>query len=246
MMKHIELDNQKGKTLRGYLHWPSNFNGKIVLMYHGFTGNKTEHGGIFRDISRSIEKEGLASLRMDFSGNGESDGSFRDFTFTSLVDEANLLVDYVKSLEGVKEVYLLGFSMGGALAAMIAGKRKDDFSKLVLISPAALIIETIKSRYEITSKLANGDADLGNYPLSLAMYESLAKYDILEGIENFDKPVLLIHGMKDLAVSYERSLEYEKKYANATLHLIEKAGHGYDRSEQKNELINETVAFLKG
>ena len=47
MVKHIELINKQGMTLRGYLDYPDNFNGEIVVMYHGFTGNKTEHAKHF-------------------------------------------------------------------------------------------------------------------------------------------------------------------------------------------------------
>lgn len=246
MIKHIEILNHENKVLRGYLHMPNNHNGDLVLMFHGFTGNKTEHGGHFRDLSRLLEKNNIASLRMDFSGNGESDGSFNDFTFETMVMEANILLDYCLNLKEVKSIVLLGFSMGGALAAMVAGSRSKDIDKLILWSPAANIIEMIKRRYEMSDKLPNKDADFGNYPLSLKMYESLDKYNVLEGIGNFDKEVLIIHGKKDMAVNYEVSLEYEKKYKNASLHIIDSAGHGYDRSVEKEDLLNKTLQFVRG
>ena len=225
---------------------PNDHNGELVLMFHGFTGNKTEHGGHFRDFSRLLEKNNIASLRMDFSGNGESDGSFNDFTFDTMVMEANILLDYCLDIKGVKSIVLLGFSMGGSLAAMVAGRRSEDINKLILWSPAAGIVEMIKKRYEMSDKLPNNDADFGNYPLSLKMYKSLEKYNVLESVENFDKDVLIIHGKKDLAVSYEVSLEYEKKYKKAFLHIIDSAGHGYDRSVEKEELLNKSIQFVRG
>lgn len=225
---------------------PDIFNGKILLMFHGFTGNKTEHGGIFRDFSRLLELNNVASLRMDFSGNGESDGDFTDFTFTTMVNEAYLLLDYVKKIKDVKEIILLGFSMGGALASYIAGQRSKDIDKLILWSPAANIINLIKTRYEISNKFPNGNTDTGSFSLSKKMYESLDNYNVLDGVENFEKPVLIIHGKKDLAVNYQISIDYEKKYKNATLHIIETAGHGYDRSAEKEELLNKSAMFLRG
>lgn len=245
-MKHLEIKTNSSKTLRGYLHLPSNFNGKLVLMYHGFTGNKTEHGGHFRDLSRYLEIEGIASLRMDFSGNGESDGSFRDFTFDTMVSEANILLDYAIGIKGVKELILLGYSMGGALAGYIAGLRSADIDKLVLWSPAAKIAKIVRLRYEQTVKLANLDADYGNYPLSLAMYESAKKYDFLEGVSNFKKPVLIIQGGKDAVVSKEIAEEYNKLYENSELVIIDSAAHGYDRSNEKTELLFETHKFIRG
>lgn len=246
MIKHTELENHEGKTLRGYLHLPNEFNGTIVVMFHGFTGNKTEHGGHFRDFSRLLEENSIASLRMDFSGNGESDGSFNDFTFDTMTTEASLLIDYAKSIAGVKNVVLLGFSMGGALAAWLAPRRSEDIDKLILWSPAANILSMIKTRYETADKLPNGDADFGNYPLSTAMYKSLAKYNMLENVDKFSKPVMIIHGKKDMAVNYEVSLNYEKLYNDVRLHIIESAGHGYDRSREKEELLEKSLNFVRG
>ena len=41
MIKHVELTNRNGKVLRGYMDMPENFNGELIIFYHGFTGNKT-------------------------------------------------------------------------------------------------------------------------------------------------------------------------------------------------------------
>ena len=101
MVKHVELINQEGKILRGYLTLPKEWNNRIVIMFHGFTGNKTEHAGHFRNFSRVLNDEGIASLRLDFTGNGESDGDFSDFTFNILMSDANLILDYAKSIDGV-------------------------------------------------------------------------------------------------------------------------------------------------
>ena len=87
MIKNIEITNKEGKTLRGFLTMPENFSGDLVVMYHGFTGNKTEPAGHFRSLSRLLLVENMGSIRMDFSGNGESDGEFKDFTFDTLIAE---------------------------------------------------------------------------------------------------------------------------------------------------------------
>ena len=52
MMKHVEIVNKDGKVLRGYYSDPENFNGDVVVCFHGFTGNKTEHACHFRNIAR--------------------------------------------------------------------------------------------------------------------------------------------------------------------------------------------------
>ena len=61
MLKAIEIDNIKGFKLRGFLHLPEGAK-ELVVMLHGFTGNKTEHGGHFRNLSRRLEKINVASI----------------------------------------------------------------------------------------------------------------------------------------------------------------------------------------
>lgn len=245
MIKHIEVTNRFGETLRGYLTIPENFSGLLVLMYHGFTGNKTEHGGLFRDFSRLLEINQIASLRMDFSGNGESDGSFPDFTFDSLFEEAYLLLNVAKRINGVKKVSLLGFSMGGAVASIISSKHGDEINSLLLWSPAGNIIEKIRSLFENSPKLENGNANIPNFELSKAMYESLQKYKTYDNLALFQKEVFIVHGKKDIAVNIEYGIKYQTAFPNAKIHIIESAGHGYDRKEEKEELFNKSLDFLK-
>ena len=214
-------------------------------MYHGFTGNKTEHAGHFRNLSRLLAAEKIASLRMDFSGNGESDGEFSDFTFDTLIAEANLMLDYAKTISDVKRVMLLGFSMGGAVAAMVAAKRYQEIDKMVLWSPAGNILEKIKKAFESGIKLENGNVMMGTFELSKAMVESVNRYDVYQGIENFKKPVLIIHGRKDLAVNYLISAIYSVRFFNSHLFYLNEAGHGYDSLTDREELYQRTLEFLK-
>ena len=245
MLKDIEITNKEGRILRGYLTLPEEFNGDLVLMYHGFTGNKTEHAGHFRNLSRLLAAEKIASLRMDFSGNGESDGEFSDFTFDTLIAEANLMLDYAKTISDVKRVMLLGFSMGGAVAAIVAAKRYQEIDKMVLWSPAGNILEKIKKAFESGIKLENGNVMMGTFELSKAMVESVNRYDVYQGIENFKKPVLIIHGRKDLAVNYLISAIYSVRFFNSHLFYLNEAGHGYDSLADRKELYQRTLEFLK-
>lgn len=245
MIKHIEIVNKFDKILRGYLTIPSNFNGKLVIMYHGFTGNKTEHAGHFRNFSRILESKNIASLRLDFSGNGESDGEFKDFTFDTLMDEANLILDFAWKVEGVSEVCLLGFSMGGAVASLIAGARPNEVNKLLLWSPAGNIIEIIKRYFERGIKLENGNTLHGDFEISKEMISSLDKYDTFKGLNNYKNPVMIIHGSKDLAVNPLFSMRYAVSFDNSNVFKVEGAGHGYDSLEFKNILYSKSLGFLK-
>lgn len=245
MVKHIELVNKDGKTLRGYLDLPSNFNGELVVFYHGYTGNKSEHANHFRNFSRILSKNGFASLRMDFSGNGESDGEFYEFTMDTLMSDAKIMYEFAKKYEGVKKVDLLGFSMGGGVATMMSSIYGNEINKLVLWSAAGTICEHIRISFENGIKLDNGNVIIaGNFELSKEMFDSTYKYDPFKGIEKYTNPVILIHGRNDLAVDYLTSMHYSVTYPNALVHIIDGAGHGYDKLAEGKELYQKSLEFL--
>lgn len=246
MIKHVEIVNKSGKVLRGYLDEPLDFNGDLVVMFHGFTGNKTEHAGHFRNLSRILSKNSIGSLRMDFSGNGESDGEFYEFTFDTMMEEADLIIDYAKALENVKRIILLGFSMGGAVAGMMVARRPNDIYKLVLWSAAGDMLEKIRTRYENNEKNENENVVIApSFEMSKAMYESINKYDTFKGIENFKGQVLIIHGKNDLSVNYLFSARYAVSFYNSHLYFINGAGHGYDKPAERDELYKHTLDFIK-
>lgn len=244
MIKHIEIVNEWGKTLRGYLDMPDNFKGELVVMFHGFTGNKSEHANHFHNFSKILSTNGFASLRMDFSGNGESDGEFSEFTMDTMMSEAKQIVEYAFAVSKVKKVVLLGFSMGGAVAGMLSGFYGNRISKVVLWSAAANICEKIRQCFDNGEKLENGNSLHGYFELSKEMYDSTFKYDTYKDISNFTNPVLIIHGRADKAVEYLYSMKYSVSYYNSVAHIIDGCGHGYDKVSERDELYKKSIDFL--
>jgi len=244
MLQHIELKNEDGKILRGYFHKPENFTGEINVMFHGFTGNKTEHACHFRNFSRMLEKEGIGALRLDFSGNGESDGIFLDFTFDTMVKEARMIIEYALNELKATKLNIQGFSMGGAIAGMMAKEYVEKVNKVLLWSPCAGIKNTIKRRYEMHPIDENGNSINGVFSMSKEMYESVEKYDVLEGLSVVKQEVFIVQGTKDQAVHFETPLKYKALFDNCDIHYVEGAGHGYDLLSEMNELYEVSLKFI--
>lgn len=240
-IKEVEFKNVKGYTLRGYLNFPKGAD-EIVVFFHGFTGNKTEHAGHFRSLSRILADNGIASLRMDYHGNGESDGEFSDFIFEDGLDDCYRMLDYARKLDGIKNVSILGFSMGGAIASLVCD---NTIHKLVLWSAAGHMKEHAIRDFETWHKLPNGNVFYAGFELSKEFVESIKKFDMYSNTSNYDGEVLICQGSKDLSVDPEDALRYHKEYRNSKLVMIEGAGHGYDGKEQMTQLYDETLKFLK-
>lgn len=242
MIKHVELINKEHKILRGYLDCPEGAT-TLVVMFHGYTGNKTEHNGYFRTLSRNLSAIGIASLRMDYSCNGESDGEFVEFSYLEAIADAKLMIDFGASVPGINHLAILGYSMGGAIAALVCDYRPID--ALLLWSPAGSLYEKLKERFDASPKTTAGTVYSAAFELSSRLVDSMAGIDPYQACKSFTKPVLVIHGRNDKTVPHLTGLTYAVKFPNSRCHIVDGAGHGYDEETSKNDLFTKTLAFFK-
>ncbi len=254
MQKAVEL-HKNGMTLRGMLHKPDGISRKVpmALIFHGFTGNKMEPHFIFVKLSRKLEQVGIASLRFDFLGSGESDGEFKDMTLSGELDDAEAILNYAKTLEFVDKdkIFVVGLSMGGAVASMLAGRHAQDVAALCLWAPAGNMGELIQAGInQMQAAGINASSmehfDFGGNLVGKAFVEDVLSLDIYKIAAPYDKRVLILHGDKDATVPISASYRYLEVYGDrAKLHVIEGADHTFNKWEWEQEVIEKTVEFLK-
>ncbi|HHV98270.1 MAG TPA: alpha/beta hydrolase [Clostridiaceae bacterium] len=252
MQKAVEIQS-RGLTLRGMLHVPECCGTKvpIVLIFHGFTGNKMEQHFIFVKLSRLLEKNGIASLRFDFGGSGESDGDFIDMTLSGELQDAKNILDYAKTLDfvDVSRIGIVGLSMGGAVGGMLAGERKEDIRTVCLWAPAGNMREKVLSQYcepNISMLEKYGYVDLGGLLLGKNFVEDIKTIDIVGKSAAYDKNVLILHGDKDASVPVETSDRYLEVFGErCLLHIVKDADHTFNNRHWEEEVLEHTVAYLK-
>ncbi len=233
-----------GYTLRGLFSKPENEFRGIVVMFHGFTGHKNEHGYLFKQLTKTLVDDNYATLRYDFRGNGESDGEFTDYTFLSEIDDGIEIVKEAYILNGKKPIILLGFSMGGAIASRVSLQLEELIEKLILISPAGNMPEIINSRFATRQIDNNGNIDMGGYYMNIAIKKELENYDMYKDIELFTKPVLIFQGKADTSVPPSYSKKYHDLYKVSQYYLIEGAEHGYAKVEYRKIINKKILEFL--
>lgn len=250
MQTAVEIKSQ-GLTLRGMLHKPDTIMGKcpMVCVFHGFTGNKMEPHFIFVKLSRQLEKLGIASVRFDFSCSGESDGDFINMTITrELVDAKNILA-YARSLDFVdsENIGIVGLSMGGVVASLLARDCQEMIQTLCLWAPASNMRQVTQSGegQDAIAVQRNGYASIGGLPVGVPFLEELLTLDLLFELGAFDKNVLILHGDQDITVPLEASDPYLKLYGNKAKRIIIKnADHTFNHVDWEKEVISETLAHL--
>lgn len=218
----------------------------VVILMHGFMGNKD--GMLEKLTSDNLAQNGIATVKFDFNGHGESEGEFSGMTVPNEIEDAKLVYEYVKSLPFAGDIALTGHSQGGVVASMTAGDLGADAVKcVVLLAPAAVLRDdairgsTMGARYnpldppELIPLF--GDLKLGGEyvrtAFSLPIYETARKYT---------GPACIIHGTGDQVVPYTYGERYHYIWPGSELHILHAADHGFSRNMQ--EVVDHIVNFL--
>jgi alpha-beta hydrolase superfamily lysophospholipase len=162
---------------------------------------------------------GLACLRFDYSGHGQSEGRFEDGTVGRWLEEAEAAF---RQLTQGPQV-LVGSSMGGYIALLLLrrllAEAPEEAARIVgvaLIAPAWDMTELMwrslptSARADIEQKgvfLRPSRYGDGPYPITRALIEDGRRH--LIGAAPFDpgRPVHILHGLQDPDVPWEHSLD---------------------------------------
>ena len=106
----------------------------LAVLCHGFTGNR-DGDGHFAPLADNLAAQGIATVRLDFPGCGDSDEPFTAYTLTNMEDDVESVIAYMQAAYGTGKTALVGHSMGGRLASLYP-QAKGGIAALVLWSPA--------------------------------------------------------------------------------------------------------------
>ena len=210
----------------------------MVIFCHGFSG--TKDGPMFELIADTLQAHGIASIRFDFNGHGESEGEFKDMTVPNEIEDAKKVVEYVSDLRYVSSLAIVGHSQGGVVAAMTAGQLsealgKSPFKAVALMAPAAVLRDdairgsTMGKQYDpfdpgeyvdLWGSLKLG-AKYIRTAFSLPIYETAAKYQ---------GEALIIHGNADRVVPYTYGERFHQIWPKSELVIQEYFDHGFSQN----------------
>ncbi|KAG8367228.1 hypothetical protein BUALT_Bualt16G0050800 [Buddleja alternifolia] len=120
MQHKIMIEKKDGEILVGMLH-ETGSNG-IVIACHGFLCTKDQP--IIVNLAMALENEGISVFRFDFTGNGESDGSFQYGNYYKEVEDIRAVIKYFSGVNR-KIISILGHSKGANVVLLYASKYHD-------------------------------------------------------------------------------------------------------------------------
>ncbi|MFQ5620510.1 MAG: alpha/beta hydrolase family protein [Candidatus Nanoarchaeia archaeon] len=186
MEEKITFTNIQGEALDGRIHIPKEPTTKAAIVCHGFSGSKDLIW--LHKICDTLEEKGIAALRFDFSGHGESGGKFPDWTIGKGKEDVQVALELMKE-RGYKDFALVGHSAGGAVCLLSTPNHLEIKCLVSIASPAKA------DREENEEFLRQTYKRLGT-PEGKLIGE-LPTLEILEIAEKIDIPTLIIHGTED-------------------------------------------------
>ncbi len=238
--------NSKGEKLCAVLSDPSgDFGRPIIVLCHGFNSSKEARSIV--TLEKTLNAKNISTFRIDFFGQGESDGNFEDITASEAVDDVVRAVNFLKS-KGYKRVGLVGSSFGG-LACLIAAAKSHEIYVLALRSPVA--------DYEEVEFLQRGEdgmlkwkhekiASKENRPVKYAFIEDAKRNNGLAFAPKIFVPTLIVHGDADRIVPIGQSKKLASLIPGCRLEIIPGADHRYTDPEHFNKMIGLITEFIAG
>ena len=243
MRRPIVFTN-KGQQILGVLHCqPQAQRLPAVLILHGFTGTKVESHRIFVKLAELLAQRSMVALRIDFRGSGDSEGDFSQMTLEGEISDAEAAIDYMQTLPEVDpgRIAILGLSMGGAVAASLAGRDSRpvacalwsavaDFSRTFFAEAASRVLE----RGEETMNFG------GNVVSREFLLQCRRAQPHLE-LAKRKLPVLIVHGAADQTVPRSQAELFrasaQKAGGPVEFHIIPEADHTYTRRDWEEKVL---------
>ncbi len=193
--------------LAGVLHSPREETSTCVITCHGLYSSKDSEKYV--GIARRFCREGLATLRFDFRGCGESVGRFAETSLTGRTEDLEDALDFVQQ-QGYEGVGVMGSSLGGTVAVLTAAKDMRVEALVTWATPCHL------------DELFRGEGIKGLEKLR----QDAGKHNVVKAVKEVHCPVLIVHGSLDEQVPLSHAeVLYENANEPKNIQIIEGGDH---------------------
>lgn len=213
--------------------------GIAFLWCGGFRSNM--RGGKAEFLAGLLPRHGVAFLRFDYSGHGESDGCFADGALSDWLSDAQTMLDLLSARYETSRVVLVGSSMGAWIASLLAIRHPAAVAGLVLIAPAvdfthrllapALPEEALRAIAEQGFWLRPSACNDGGYPITRRLLEDGRAHLLLGSPVPFGGPVRILQGQADPDVPFSHALAVAAAFSSGDVEtmLVKDGDHRLSR-----------------
>ena len=182
----------------------------LVVLCHGFTGNR-QGDGHFAPLAEDLAVHGIATVRLDFAGCGDSTEPYANYTLANMAADVDSVIGYMQATYGTGKTALVGHSMGGRLASLYPQLGQYPVTALALWSPANgtglqglefLSIDNFAAVEELAARAdAEGSVAAWGVELSAAYIDGMRDSDPNAALQESGLPVLLTYSGNERILS---------------------------------------------
>jgi putative redox protein len=207
--KKIKFKNRDGKSLDAIIDLPINSNPRAYAIFaHCFTCNKNFKA--VTNISKGLQEKGIAVLKFDFTGLGDSEGEFANTNFSTnisdLIDASNYLSTHFKAPE-----LLVGHSLGGA-AVLVAGAKIASVKTVATIgapSDAVHVQHLLNEKIDEIKEYGSASVNIGGrtFEIKQQFLNDIKENKLKDAMPIFRKALLIMHSPQDKIVEINNAKE---------------------------------------
>jgi hypothetical protein len=193
----------------------------VVIMVHGTGSCKDEEGNAYLMLAHDLAEKGIASIRFDFPGCGDSTESYQLYCNSEAVSHINEVAQYIVSIQEIdaSRIGLLGRNEGGT-DVLLAASNSDTFTSVATWTASLETIGSITTQEKVAAIL-HGFTPLhfdwrSSLPLSYKWIQEAENMDVLKSVQNIQAPLATFHGTLDTVTPYTDSEKITNASSNDT------------------------------
>ena len=224
----VNFINSNGYSLSAKLELPADQHPhSYALFAHVFTGNKNLTAT--RHISRALTLDGIAVLRFDFTGLGESEGDFADTNFSSNVEDLMAAAKFLEENYAAPKI-MIGHSLGGAAAIFAASRLASIQTVTTIGTPSEPEHVSHLLEDSLDSIEVNGVAKISvggrMFTIKKQFLDDIRSKDMFKILKELRKPILILHSPQDRVVEIENAAKiYHASYHPKSFVTLDGADH---------------------
>jgi putative redox protein len=241
----VEFAGAGGETLAGRLDRPMGPPRAYGLFAHCFTCSKDVFAA--QRIATGLAERGIAVLRFDFTGLGNSAGDFGNTSFSSNIADLVAAADFLRAQHGAPQL-LIGHSLGGAAVRLAAVKIPECVGVATLNAPLdpqhvqhlfAGSLDKIRQEGAATVTLAGR-----SFTLRRDFVDDLMTHAPAENLRQLKRALIIFHATQDKIVGIENArLAYEAALHPKSFIALDGADHFISRREDATYVADLIAAW---
>jgi putative redox protein len=200
----LRFDNGRGHELAARLDLPDRRPLAYALLAHCFTCGKNLNAT--SQVARSLVDGGLAVLRFDFTGLGDSEGELADTDFSGNVEDVIAAARFLEREHAAPQL-LVGHSLGGSAVLLAAGSLPSVRAVATIGAPShpehvARLLGSARAEIEATGR-AEVELAGRRFTITRRFLDDLAEQPMHAAIASLGRALLVLHAPGDAIVGID-------------------------------------------